>query len=452
MRIILTHIIILWIWTTTSLAQIQTIGSKDYGLAASSVMWLPRSGALFLNPSELGRVHQNEFLFSTSRFRQMVSMSGTCAIPFVGTCAAGVGNQDSLTQYTLGLGRLISNYHTIGGAISILAPIKDGFRFSLGGALHVPYSSQNSGIHAGLSFENLPKAAIINGGMAYWALPNTIRVQLAVRSRVQRAMGIGAEILASDDFSLIIGSRGFSVLSGGFSYRTSTFTTDLVAGTAGISFSLNILIGESAEDHRSIAYEEGYNLFSEKRFHESRQKFLTALEYDEYDDDSRSMAREAKYYMDSVETTNLQLAKIFEEKQDYPAAITSYSNILRANPSNRSAENRLTEIHEKFGLYVAQLITIGDSLRERNEITRARKNYELALKYDPENDDASSRIDELDSLSKENVRAILSRAQSFLKNNQLDNAQKEYERGTEYRTEEFTSPCRIKCYRSKAEG
>jgi tetratricopeptide (TPR) repeat protein len=419
---------ILLFCATTAQAQIQTIGGKDYGLAASSVMWLPRSGALFLNPAELGRIHQSEFLLSTERVRSMASMSGTFAIPFIGTFAGGIANEDSLTRYSVGFGRLIGDYHTLGGSVSILAPVQDGFRFSFGGAVHFPSSEQNSGIHAGLSFENMPKPAVVNAGAAYWVLPNSVRVQAAVRSRMRQGALLGAEVLVTNDLSVVAGTRAFHSLAGGVSFSTSTFAADLVGSVDGVSFTLKVTLGESAEDNRSVAYEDGYNLFSEKRFSDARQKFLTALEYDEYDNDSRSMAQEAQQYLDSVKTSGLEQAAAFEGKKDYPSAMASYTTVLRADPANKEAEARIAEIRQQTGLYVAQLISTGDSLKDRNEISRARRNYELALKYDPGNDDASSRIDELNNLSKENVKAILARAQSLLNRNQLDNAKKEYER------------------------
>lgn len=428
MRLLPALAAMLFVSATTAQAQIQTVGGKDYGLASSSVMWLPRSGTLFLNPAELGRVHQSEFLLGTERLRRMASMSGTYAIPFIGTFAGGVANEDSLTRYSVGFGSLIGTYHTLGGSVSILSPIQDGFRFSLGGALHFPFSEQNSGVHAGIDFENMPKRMIVNAGAAYWVLPDIARVQAAVRSRMRQGLLLGTEVLVTNDLSVVAGSRAFRSIVGGLSYTASTFTVDLVGSTDGVSFSLNVILGESAEDSRSVAYEDGYNLFSEKRFSDARQKFLTALEYDEYDDDSRSMAHEAQYTMDSVESLGMQQAKTLEEKKDYPGAMAAYVSVLRANPSNKEADAHIAEIRQQTGLYVAQLISSGDSLKDRNEITRARRNYELALKYDPGNDDASSRIDELEDLSKENVKAILARAQSLLNRRQLDNAKKEYER------------------------
>lgn len=121
--------ILLFISTTAVTAQTTLIGSKDYGLASSSVMWMPRGASLFLNPAELGRIHQDEFLFNTSRFRNMASMTGAFAIPFAGTFAMGIGNQNSLTHYTLGYGTLMGSYHTFGTAVTIISPIQDGFRY-----------------------------------------------------------------------------------------------------------------------------------------------------------------------------------------------------------------------------------------------------------------------------------------------------------------------------------
>ncbi len=418
----------LYFFTTISQAQSLAVGSKDFGLASSSVMWMPRSSAIFLNPSEVGRIHQNEFLLSTNRFRSLASMSGVYSIPFWGTLAAGISNHDSLTNYTIGYGRLLGSYHTVGASASVISTIPDGFRFAFGSALHFPFSEQNSGLHFGMSFANLPKETILNGGIAYWAIPNWVRIQTSVQNRTVRAMAYGSEILLSENISFVAGSRAFRSLYGGVNVRSTLFSTELALGPGELCFSLNIVIGESAEERRSIEYEDGYNLFSEKRYSEAYQKFRLANEFDEFDDDSRAMAMRSRYTSDSVETTNLLQAALFEEKYDYPAAIACYLNVIRANPSNTSVETRLNDTRKKLTDYVAYLIVTGDSLKDLRDISHARKNYELALKNDPGNEIASSRIDELENLSKENVKSILTRARSFLNKKQFDNAQKEYER------------------------
>jgi len=422
------HCAVLLSLLTAATAQTTIVGSKDYGLASSSVMWMPRGSSIFLNPAELGRLHQNEFLFNTNRFRSMASMTGAFSFPFMGTVAGGVSNQDSLTTYTLGYGRLLGSYHTFGLSASVISKIQSGFRYSAGTALHFPFSSENSGIHIGASAANLPKETILNGGIGLWLLTDWLRVQASAQNRIHRAMTYGAEFLASDDFSFLFGSRAFKKYYGGISYNNSTFTADLAAGPAGLTFSLNIIIGDAAEDQRSLSYEEGYNLYSEKRYSEALQKFLLAMEYDEYDDDSRMMVEDSRSMLDSVETTNMRQAKQFEERFDYPSAIHSYAAVIRANPSNTAAETLLVHARKKLGEFVSLLIVVGDSLKNRKEAAGARKNYELALKYDPGNDIASSRVDELENLSKENVKSILVRAQAMLNKKQFDNAQKEYER------------------------
>lgn len=428
MERILTCCLLIVVCTTPGIGQSFELEGKEYGLASSSVMWAPRGSALFLNPAELGRIHQDEFLLHTNRFRAMSAMAGTFAIPFVGSLSGGISNKDSLTNYSIGFGRRLGRYHTVGTSLSIISRIQDGLRYSFGGALHFPSSVQNSGLHAGFTISNLPKEAMLNGGAAWWAVPNRFRVQVAAQNRAHRAMTYGGEILVSNDVALLIGSRAFKSLHGGISFQTSVLTADLTAGPAGISFSINITLGEPAYEKRSTAYEEGYNLFSEKRYDESSKKFFAALEYDEYDDDSYSMAHEAEAARDSTERLFLAQADSLERALNYPAAIDAYLIALRANPSNLRADTLLTKARRDFHSYIGYLLFTGDSLMEHKERVLARKNYELVLKYDPENDIASSRIDELENLSKENVKDILSRAQSMLSKKQFENAQKEYER------------------------
>ncbi|MDP1676494.1 MAG: hypothetical protein Q8L88_06470 [Bacteroidota bacterium] len=428
MKFICRLTVILCLVGTAAEAQSFVIGSKDYGLASSSVMWMPRASALFLNPSEVGRIHQNEFLVSTNRFRTLASMSGAYSIPFWGTVAAGIANQDSLSNYTVGYGRRLWNYHTIGTSVSVISKVQDGFRFAFGSAFHFPFSVQNSGLHVGMSVANLPKETMLNGGIAIWAIPDWVRIQAAAQNRTYRAMVYGSEILLSDQLSFVAGTRAFKSVYGGMNIRSTAFSTEVALGPGELCFSLNIVIGESAEEHRSVAYEEGYNLFSEKRYSEAYQKFRLAIEFDEFDDDSREMTVQSQNILDSVETTNLQAAKKFEEKSDFASAIASYSTVIRANPSNATVESQLAATKKRMTEYVNHLIAAGDSLMEQREIARARKNYELALKNDPGNEAASSRIDDLENLSKENVKTILKRARSLLNKKQFDNAQKEFER------------------------
>lgn len=428
MKRILHCCILVVVYTVTGIAQSFGIGGKEYGLASSSVMWVPRGSALLINPAELGRIHHDEFLLNTNRLRNLSAMTGTFSIPFVGSFSGGVSNQDSLTQYTLGFGRRLSRYHTIGTSITIITPIQDGFRYAFGSALHFPSSVQNSGLHVGISASNLPKETMLNGGIAWWVVPDWFRLQVAAQNRMHRAMIYGGEFLVSNSVGFLIGSRAFKTLHGGISYQTEAFSADLTAGPAGFSFSVNIILGETSQERRNLSYEEGYNLFSEKRYGESVQKFSVALEYDEYDDDSYSMAREAEAARDSIERSFLLHAQTSERALDYPAAIDAYLTVLRANPSNANAEALLTKARRDFHSYIGYLIFSGDSLKEQKERALARKNYELVLKYDPENDIASSRIDELENLSKENVKGILTKAQSMLTRKQFENAQKEYER------------------------
>ena len=409
-------------------AQQQEAGTGDYALGNSSVMWIPRSTSLFLNPGELARLHQNEFLVSSSRFKSLNSMSGALFLPGAGTIGLGVAPTLDSTQYSLGFGRLIGGYHDVGAAFTVIPKVRAGFRFSFGGAIHVPTSVQNSGLHVGISVTNLPSKANVNAGVGYWVLPDIARIQLATRTHVERAEYVGAEVRIVDGLRIQAGTRGFKKVLGGMSYEMSYATAEFGAGPEGISFSMNVRISDAAADRHDEAYNEGDEAFVDGRFGDAKDAFLTALQYDEYDRASSLMVEKSQRMMDSLVTTLLQQAQHNEEKQDYGEAMKAYSQILKIDPQQSIAASSLADVEQKVSRYVQRLLAAGDSLKDLQKIDAARHSYELALELDPDNDSVSVRIDQLVTLSKENVRTMLSRAHTLLRKNQLDEAQKEFER------------------------
>jgi hypothetical protein len=176
------------------------------------------------------------------------------------------------------------------------------------------------------------------------------------------------------------------------------------------------------------AYSQGDEAYVDQQYGDAREYFLNALQYNEYDSASRVMAEKSRHMMDSSVTALLHQANENEGQLNYMEAMRAYAQILRIDPQQTMAASNLANVEKKLKLYVQQLLIAGDSLKSLHEVSRARKSYELALELDPENDSASVRIDALENLSKENVLSLLSKARSLVRRNQLDEAQKEFER------------------------
>ncbi len=420
--------VVILLYTIPITAQFQEAGTSDYALANSSVLWLPRSSALFLNPGELARLHQNEFLVSSARFRSLASMSADVFVPSVGTFGVGTASEGNSTLYSTGFGYLVKNHSTVGGALSMLSNVEGGFRFSLGGAFHLPLGVEESGLHAGLSVTNLPTRGILNAGAGYWLLPTILRLQLATQTRLERAAFVGAEAKVLENVHIQAGTRGFKALSAGMSYSTQYAVLELGVGQQGISFTMNVRFGDAASDNYEKAFDEANEAFVDQRFSEAQTLFAKAIQYDEYDRDSRTMIERSKQVLDSSVTVLLQEAQAAEKENDFPAAMKAYAEILKMNPSESGIVSRSENVGQKLHAYIGQLLGKGDSLLARREVTRARRLYEQVLEFDPENDSASARIDQLENLSKENVRVMLGRARSLQNRSQLDEAQHEYER------------------------
>ncbi|HEY6952576.1 MAG TPA: tetratricopeptide repeat protein [Bacteroidota bacterium] len=409
-------------------AQLQETGAGDYALGNSSVMWLPTSSALFLNPGELARIHQNEFLVTSGRFHSLTAMSGAFFLPNAGSFGIGITPNGNLSEYSAGFGRLIGDYHTIGGAVSLLPETRGGVRFSLGGALHIPFEGKESGVHAGLSVTSLPRNAIVNLGAAYWVMPNILRIQFASRSKMERASFLGAAGTIVNGVQLQVGLRGFKNIAGGLSYATPYATMVVGGGPEGLLFSVNVRIGDAASDTRIDAYNQGNEAFADERYADAKNWFQTAIQYDEYDGEARGMAERSQHLVDSLVTSLLEEARESEAHRNFTDAIHAYAQVLKIDPQQSAVASQLAEVEKKVRVYVQQLLQAGDSLKAIRQLTRARQSYNLALELDPDNEIASSRIDELDNITKENVKAIISHAKSLVARNQLDDAQKEYER------------------------
>lgn len=409
-------------------AQFQESGTGDYALGNSSVMWLPRSSSLFLNPGELAHVRQNEFLITSGRFRSLESMSAAFFVPYVGTFGFGIAPVDNSPMASVGYGRVIGDYSMVGGSFSLPSEVAKGFRFSFGGSYHLPFSVKESGIHAGLSVTNVPTSAVVNAGVGYWVVPKVVRLQCATQTQTERAGFVGVDVKVFEDLRLQAGTRGFQKMNGGVSYATPNAILELGGGPQGISFTMNVRLGEAASDIHAKEFDQGNEAFTDQRYAEAYRRFRKAEQYDEYDGDSRLMAVRSLQVMDSSISDLMGQARSSEEQKDFPAAMRAYVQILKMDPGQTTFTSKLSEVEGRLRTYIRQLLATGDSLRDRKQVTGAVRLYELALELDPENDSASARIDELENLSKETVKSILSRARSYLNKNQYDEAQREYER------------------------
>jgi len=403
-------------------------GAWDYALGNSSLSWFPRSSSLFVNPSELGRIHQEEVLISTARFRSLASMSGALFVPSTGTFGFGFSVDDTVTEFSVGAGKIIGRYHTVGGSLSVIEKIRGGFRMGLGSALHFPSATENSGAHIGIAVDRLPKLPVFAGGIAYWPVPEKLRLQVAGRSRTQGALYLGAEFSVTSEIALQLGTRSFKNVSGGVAIVTPLLTIELGGGRSGFALSLNFLVGRSASASRLDNYSSGVEAFADSRYTEARNRFLMAIEHDEYDEESRALAEECSRLLDSAVVVLLAQARNHEERKSFLAAMRTYAQVFRIAPERAETAAELKDVESRLGAYIQQLISAGDSLRQRKDNTKARRSYELALELDPSNETTSARLDEMENLSRENVNAILNRARLLLSRNQIDEAQTEFER------------------------
>jgi tetratricopeptide (TPR) repeat protein len=355
-------------------------------------------------------------------------MSGALFVPFTGTFGLGSAVDDTVTEFVAGFGRIIGRYHTVGGSLSVVDRIRGGLRMGLGSTFHFPSAAENSGLHVGIAVDHLPKLPVFAGGVAYWPVPEKLRLQLSSRSRTQRALYVGADCSITSTIALQLGTQSFRNISGGVAMVTPLLTIELAGGKSGVALSLNFLVGRVSSASRSENYNDGVEAFTEGRYADARNYLLLAVEQDEYDEESRILAGESQRLLDSSVVALLARAKSHEERRNFLAAMRTYAQVFRIAPERIETASELKDVESRLDSYIQQLVSAGDSLRLRKDNTKARRSYELALELDPSNETASARLDEMESLSRENVNAILSRARSLLSRSQLDEAQTEFER------------------------
>ncbi|HTP13759.1 MAG TPA: hypothetical protein VMM37_09015, partial [Bacteroidota bacterium] len=302
-------------------AQFLEGGTSDYALANSSVSWLPKVSSLFVNPAELARLHQNDFQASTRWFNALSSMSADVFVPSAGTVGIGTMPQGTSTMISAGYGRLVGNYSTVGSSMSVLTNVRGGFRFSVGGAVHLPTGTEESGLHAGVSASNLPTRTIVDAGIGYWIVPTTLRIQFATQTRTARAGFIGAELNAGGGFRIQGGVRNYHYVSAGVSYESPYAVAELGAGAQGFSFTFNIRFGTASSDIHQEAVDGANEAYGDERYSEAGQLFERAVQFDEYDDLSRHMVLRTRQVLDSSTTALLLRADSAEKNDDYPSAM-----------------------------------------------------------------------------------------------------------------------------------
>ncbi|MEX2191030.1 MAG: tetratricopeptide repeat protein, partial [Bacteroidota bacterium] len=416
-----------------SFASAQTSGAFDHALGGSSVMWLPRTGALFLNPAELGQIRQGSFAFNARRLSTLSSFSGAYFVPFVGTFAAGFAAYGPINQYSFGYGIAWGDI-MFGTGFSGFRNAEESFGFSLGGSWHMTGQVTNSGSHIGFSVINVSDKTAspffsVNVGAGYWVSQDLLRVQTAFRRTGVISEGLaGIEVLAAQGFGLQVGTRAFKEIVGGFRYQETYGSLELSAGKSGLVVSINTSLSEPAAEARDRNNGLGLQALNESRYSDAQRYFALAHQFD-------PLFASAKAAADSAGTALVSERELLEAKaeihygdKDYIEASRLYARILQIDPENEVAREKFREMQLQLKSYFDQLIVTGDSLRARREIDRARRNYQQALDLDPGNDSITARIVGLRDLAQENIRLMLNRATAYFDRNQLGEAEREYER------------------------
>ena len=409
-------------------------GASDYALSGSSVMWIPTSTAVFLNPAEISRVHQHEFMITGGKSLTLSSLTGNVFIPFVGTIAAGVGRENNETQYTLSYGRIFGRYHSAGVGFTYLEKNPRRSGVSLGFTLHFPTTSApTSGLHFGMSVLNFAgdieaESFSANAGAAFWLAPRILRLQVAYGRRYREtALTAGAELRLFNSVSLLAGTRQFSTYTGGIGFRHAFGSIDIAGGRDGVVFTLRARIGEAAIDERDHYVRAGLGAMENQSYYAARSYFMTALEYDEYAEDIRRYAERSSEVARQSSSTAMNEARSLEERGALHDAIAIYKEIAASDPNNTVARQRLRAAERKLESAVANEIRSGDSLKTLQEYERAKGSYERALSMDPGNSDVQFRLDSLGVILKDDVNAALRRANSHLSKGRNSQAEREYE-------------------------
>lgn len=409
-------------------------GAFDYALGGSSVMWIPTSEAVFLNPAEISRVHQHMVSVTGSKSLNLSSITGNVFIPYVGTIAAGVGREPNETQYTLSYGRIFGRHHAAGAGFTYLEKNPERSGVSLGATFHFPTSSSRySGLHLGASLLNFAgdteaPSFSANAGAAFWVAPRTLRLQAAYARRSQHtAWNAGLELRLSEAFSLLAGAHDFSRYTGGIVFRHSYGTIDIAGGAEGVVFTLRARWDNLAEDQRDSYVRAGLGAMQNQRYFAARSYFMTAVEYDEYAEEARRHADRSLAIARESSTSAMNEARALEARGNIPDAIAIYRQIAASDPYNTLARERLAAAERKLDSAVLTEVRAGDSLKAVRDYDGARAAYERALAMDPSSPAVQFRLDSLGMSLKEDLNATLARADTHLSKGRQAQAERDYE-------------------------
>jgi tetratricopeptide (TPR) repeat protein len=268
-----------------------------------------------------------------------------------------------------------------------------------------------------------------NFGAGYWMLPDILRVQAAYRhaGNIGEAL-MGLEVDPMPGLGFQIGTRAFKEVVGGLSYHISYGSLELSAGKTGLVFSVSASLSEPAVVARDRNYELGLQALDENRYYEAQQYFGRAYQFDPRFTSAKAASDSAGQALVTERELLEAKAEIQYENKNFVEASRLYARIQQMDPENEAARGKVREMQSRLKTYFDQLIISGDSLRARREIERARRNYQQALDLDPGNDSITARITGLRSLAQENIRSLLNRATVYFERNQLDEAEREYEK------------------------
>lgn len=395
-------------------------------------MWLPRPGALFLNPAELGRIREGVFTLNTYRLSTLSSFAGAYFVPSAGTFAAGVSRFGSAHQYSVGYGGSWGRFAG-GMGFSGFKNTEESFGISFGGTWHAIGATVTDGLHAGFSVSNLSDATdsplfSVNAGAAYWVVPGVFRIQGAFQHTGVSDKGfVGLSVQPLDMLSLTTGTRSFKEAMGGVSIQLPYVSIDVSFGKTGGFLSVNTALSEPAAATRDRNYKLGLLALDENRYRDSERYFRLAHLYDPAFTPAKTAADSVAMTLAEERTELLRKADGLFEAKRYVDASRTYALVLVMDPDHEYARERMREIQTLLASYFIEMIQTGDSLRARREIEQARKRYQQALDLDPGNDSLMARLAGLREMARENISTMLSRGRASLNRNQLDEAEREFE-------------------------
>ncbi|GEM_PF-2385298 len=422
----------------TSLGQMS--GTHNYGMGESSVMRNRGVSALFLNPGELARIHNQELYISANRFSEMPGIGVAHFVPSLGTFAFGIGNEFGISQYSLGFGKIFYDYQTVGGAINYISgPGTDDVTLSLGTTIHLPEAEgKNSGLLLGVSaIDFSSNTSLVSqrfmAGAGYWFLPRKLILQGSwLYENQESKLAFGGEYILSPQIAIQAGTKQFEEVSAGIRYKLPAMNLDLSAGKLGISFSVSFRINEDPEIIRDNNYDRGIKSYTQENYAEAKEAFKISLDYDEYFEPARTYINLSQGVNETTTRLWLKEAEAHERDGNYLDAKKNYTKVLKSFPDNIMAKSRLIGIQPHLEKEATQIATVADSLVVKEKYDAAREQYLLAFEYNPEDEGILQRLSSMERLIADSVAFYLASGNASLEKNQLDGAQKSYGKVLEF--------------------